>query len=63
MTVRRSDEIYESQIRSPLKPDNHGKIVAIALETEVFEVDLNQLFQYQFTAPMKRFTREMRSGL
>jgi hypothetical protein len=36
--ARCGDEIYESQVRSLLKPDNYGKIVAIALKTRAFEV-------------------------
>jgi hypothetical protein len=38
-----NNEIYESQIRSPLKTDNHRKIGAIALETEAFEVDASAI--------------------
>jgi hypothetical protein len=34
----RGDEIYESQVRSQVEANNHGKIVAIDIETGVFEV-------------------------
>ncbi|MCY7323631.1 MAG: hypothetical protein LH660_17955 [Phormidesmis sp. CAN_BIN36] len=36
--ARRGDEIYESQVRSQVETGNHGKIVAIDIETEAFEV-------------------------
>jgi len=36
--ARRGNEIYESQVRSQVKDDNHGKIVAIDIETGAFEV-------------------------
>ena len=36
--ARRGDEIYESQIRSQVEAGNHGKIVAINIETGAFEV-------------------------
>jgi hypothetical protein len=37
--ARRGDEIYESQIRSQIDEEgNHGKIVAIDIETGAFEV-------------------------
>jgi hypothetical protein len=31
--ARRGNEIYESQVRSQVEEDNHGKIVAIDIET------------------------------
>ena len=31
--ARRGDEIYESQVRSRVEADHHGKIVAIAPST------------------------------
>ena len=31
-------EFYESQIRSQVEADNHGRIVAIDIETGAFEV-------------------------
>jgi hypothetical protein len=37
------DEIYESQIRSQVEEGNHGKIVAIDLETGAFEVDTSEI--------------------
>ncbi len=36
--ARRGDEIYESQIRSQVEGDNHGKIVAIDIDTGTFEL-------------------------
>ena len=36
--ARRGDEIYESQVRSQVETGNHGKIVAIDIETGNFEV-------------------------
>jgi hypothetical protein len=36
--ARRGDEIYETQVRSQVEEGNHGKIVAIDIETGDFEV-------------------------
>ena len=36
--ARRGDEIYETQVRSQVEIGNHGKIVAIDIETGTFEV-------------------------
>lgn len=36
--ARRGDEIYESQVRQQVEENNHGKIVAIDIETGAFEV-------------------------
>ena len=36
--ARRGDEIYESQVRQHVEEGNHGKIVAIDIETGAFEV-------------------------
>jgi hypothetical protein len=36
--ARRGDEIYETQVRSQVEDGNHGKIVAIDIETGVFEL-------------------------
>ena len=36
--ARRGDEIYESQIRPQVEANNHGKIVAIDIETGAFEI-------------------------
>lgn len=36
--ARRGDEIYESHVRSQVEEGNHGKIVAINIETGSFEV-------------------------
>jgi hypothetical protein len=37
--ARRGDELYESQVRQQVEEGNHGKIVAIDIETGAFEVD------------------------
>jgi hypothetical protein len=36
--ARRGDEIYKTQIRPQVEEGNHGKIVAINIETGSFEV-------------------------
>ena len=36
--ARRGHEIYESQVRTHVEEGNHGKIVAIDIETGAFEV-------------------------
>lgn len=36
--ARRGNEIYETRIRSQVEAGNHGKIVAIDIETGAFEV-------------------------
>jgi hypothetical protein len=36
--ARRGNEIYETQVRSQVEEGNHGKIVAIDIETGAFEV-------------------------
>jgi hypothetical protein len=41
--ARRGDEIYESQIRHQVQEGNHGKIVAIDIETGDFEVDASEI--------------------
>ena len=41
--ARRSDELYETQIRAQVEEGNHGKIVAIDLETGDFEVDASEI--------------------
>jgi hypothetical protein len=35
---RRGNEIYESQVRTQVEQGNHGKIVAIDIETGTFEL-------------------------
>jgi hypothetical protein len=37
--ARRGDEIYETRVRPRAEADHDGKIVAIDLETEDFEID------------------------
>jgi hypothetical protein len=41
--AHRGDEIYESQVRTKVEAGNHGKIVAIDLETGDFEVDASEI--------------------
>jgi hypothetical protein len=41
--ARRGDEIYESQVRPKVEAGNHGKIVAIDIETGAFEVGNDSL--------------------
>jgi hypothetical protein len=41
--ARRGDDIYESQVRAQVETGNHGKIVAIDLETGAFEVDESEV--------------------
>lgn len=36
--ARRGNEIYETQIRSQVEEGNHGRIVAIDIETGAFEL-------------------------
>jgi hypothetical protein len=36
--ARRGDEIYESQVRPQIEEGNHGRIVAIDIETGAFEL-------------------------
>jgi hypothetical protein len=36
--ARRGNEIYDSQVRSQVEEGNHGRIVAIDIETGAFEV-------------------------
>lgn len=41
--ARRGDEIYESQVRLQVEKGNYGKIVAIDIETEDFEIDKSEI--------------------
>lgn len=41
--ARRGDKIYESQVRPQVEDGNHGKIVAIAIETGDFEGDQREI--------------------
>ena len=41
--AQRGKEIYESQVRSQVEEGNHGKIVAIDIETEAFQVAKDSL--------------------
>ncbi len=50
--AQRGDELYETQIRPQVEEGNHGKIVAIYIETGAFEVADNSL-----TAPKQLLKR------
>ncbi len=41
--ARAGDQIYESQVRPQVEEGNHGKIVAIDIETGDFEVDASEI--------------------
>jgi hypothetical protein len=41
--ARRGDEIYERELRANLEDGNHGKFVAIEIETGAYEIDDNEL--------------------
>jgi hypothetical protein len=41
--ARRGDEIYFSRVRSQVEAGNHGKIVAIDIETGAWEMDINEV--------------------
>jgi hypothetical protein len=41
--ARRGDEIYDTQVRPQVEEGNHGKIVAIDIETGAFEVGKNSI--------------------
>lgn len=41
--AQRVDALYEAQVRSQVEEGNHGKIVAINLETGAFEVDASEI--------------------
>ncbi|MGA9382769.1 MAG: hypothetical protein WBV73_28745 [Phormidium sp.] len=41
--AERGDRIYETQIRPLVEAGNHGKIVAIDIETGAFEVDASEI--------------------
>lgn len=41
--ARRGDDIYESQVRPKVESGNHGKIVAIDIETGVFVIAKDSL--------------------
>jgi hypothetical protein len=41
--AQRGDAIYETQVRPQVEAGNHGKIVAIDIETGAFEVDASEI--------------------
>jgi len=42
-TARRGDEIYEREVRARVEARNHGKVVAIDIETGAYAFDENAL--------------------
>lgn len=42
-TARRGDEIYERVVRARVEAENHGKVVAIDIETGAYALDENAL--------------------
>jgi hypothetical protein len=50
--VRRGNDLYETQVRLQVEAGNHGKIVAIDIDTAAFEVADNSI-----TASKKLLTR------
>lgn len=57
--ARRGDEIYQSQVRHQVEEGNHGKIVAIDIETGDFEVDQSEIA----ACARLRVTPMLKSGL
>ena len=41
--ARRGDEIYERDLRPHVEADNEGKFIVIDIETEVYEIDADEL--------------------
>jgi hypothetical protein len=41
--AQRGDALYESEVRAQVEEGNHGKIVAIDLESGAFEVDPSEI--------------------
>ena len=41
--ARRGDEIYETQIRPPLKAEDEGKFAAIDIDSGTYEIDVDEL--------------------
>jgi hypothetical protein len=41
--AQRGDALYESEVLAQVEAGNHGKIVAIDLETGAFEVDASEI--------------------
>jgi hypothetical protein len=41
--AQRGDALYESEVRAQVEAGNHGKIVAIDIETGAFEVDGSEI--------------------
>lgn len=42
-TARRGDDIYERGVRTRIEVDNHGKVVAIDIETGAYALDESEL--------------------
>ena len=56
--ARRGDAIYEDKLRPILEKENHGKFVAIDIETGAYEVDGSEL-----TASDRLLTRVPRAQI
>jgi hypothetical protein len=41
--AQRGDTIYESVVRPQLKPEDHGRFVALDIDTNGFEIDDDEL--------------------
>jgi len=41
--ARRGDAVYEGEIRPLVEPGNHGKFLAIDIETGAYEIDSDEL--------------------
>ena len=41
--AHRDDALYESEVRAQVEEGNHGKIVAIDIETGAFEIDSSEI--------------------
>ena len=41
--ARRGDAVYEKEVRPRLKADDHGKFVAVDIDTGRYEVDADEL--------------------
>jgi hypothetical protein len=41
--ARRGDEVYETQVRPHLKPEDEGKFAAIDIESGAYELDADEL--------------------
>jgi hypothetical protein len=58
--AKAGDEIYESQVRPQVETGDRGKIVAIDIETEAFQIDSSEIAACDASKP---FTQMFKSGL